>query len=190
MLFFLRVSRLSHNGDPIVMAPFSAEKRSGPPHRRASTTKHGPAEQSSPLSRSALSGCCTASRTKTHATCPQSRQSGAALTHTHARARLPWLPQTSTPRRQASFSIILQAGAFLGVGGRCLRLRNKKDVSWAPLLRRDAPPLATAALPRLLPAMPSWTRAPAPSAFPLVCAVDPDGGCEFPTKNRVMETQL
>lgn len=34
--------------------------------------------------------------------------------HAHARARLPWLPQTSTPRRQATFSIILQAGGFGG----------------------------------------------------------------------------
>lgn len=128
------------------MPPFQHESVLVPP-RRASTTKYGPVEQSNPLSLSAPAGC-----RRSYATCPQSRQSW-RFSRTRTRNTLPWLPQTSTPRRQASFSIILEAG--LGLSDVVFSCGIKKDVSreksWAPLIRRVDPPLANA-LPRLLDA--------------------------------------
>lgn len=119
------MSLLSHNGDPHYHGPFE-QGSVLVPHRRASTTKHGPAEQSSPLCRSALPGCCAASRQKKRTQLVH-KVVKAGGSRAHAHARLPWLPQTSTPRRQASFSSILLAGMGLSDVG--FRLRDKKDAS-------------------------------------------------------------
>lgn len=164
------------------MAPFSAEQRSGPPtdvpQLPNTVQRNNPA-----LSAAARSLAAAHHHAQKHA----------QLVHKVVKAGRPSRTRTRAPTLAAADEHPEEAGDFQhhlagwgavggGAVGRCSRLRNKKDVSRAPLLRRDAPPLATAALPRLLPAMPSWTRAPAPSAFTLVCAVDPDGGGEFPTK--------
>lgn len=144
------------------------------PRRRAATTKYGPVEQSSPLSLSALAAADHHART--HATCPQSRQSW-RLSRTRTRNPLPWLPQTSTPRRQASFSIILEAGLRLsdvvficGIKGMLAEERAGLRSSAVSVLRWRM--LCLGFL------MPSWTRAPAPSAF-TVCALRWGARCSF-----------
>lgn len=73
----------------------------------------------------APSGSCTQSRQEHTQLVHKVVKAGRSLAHAHA--RLPWLPQTSTPRRQASFIIILLAG--LGRSDAVFGLRNKKDVS-------------------------------------------------------------
>lgn len=80
------------------------------------------------LSSSALSAC-RRSRWQIHSTCPQSHQARGfhALTH----ASLPWLPQTSTPRRWTSLSIIfgLADAAFS-----CCKKRQGRHTRSAPFI--------------------------------------------------------
>lgn len=152
----------SYNGGHTIMPPFQHESVLVPP-RRASTTKYGPVEQSNPLSRSAPAGC-----RRSDATCPQSRESW-RFSRTRTRTSLPWLPQTSTPRRQASFSIILGAGSGLSdVVFSCgiKRMRAEKRAG----LRSSAVSILSWQMLCLGCLMPSWTRAPAPSAL-TACAL-------------------
>lgn len=105
---------------------------------------------------------------RSHATCPQSRQSW-RFSRTRTRTTLPWLPQTSTPRRQASFSIILGAGLGLSdVVFSCgiKRMRAEKRAG----LRSSAVSILRWQMLCFGCLMPSWTRAPAPSAF-TACAL-------------------
>lgn len=170
-------------GTPLSWPPFQWSRVLVPPQTclNYQTRSSGTIQPSLPLRALWLLHTITHKNTRNLST-KSSKRGGP---HAHARARAPTLAAADEhPEEAGDFQHHLAGwgGVRWGAVGRCSRLRNKKDVSRAPLLRRDAPPLATAALPRLLPAMPSWTRAPAPSAFTLVCAVDPDGGGEFPTK--------
>lgn len=72
---------------------------------------------------------------KTRTTCPQSHQRS-TVSATCACASLPLLPQTSTPRRQASLSIIFGAGFGLTNTAFSCGIKKKRQeqrhTSWAP----------------------------------------------------------
>lgn len=122
--------------------PFQQESVLEPPTpRRASTTKYGPVEQSSPLSPSAPAGDCRSPRQNTRNLSTKSSKQ-AAVTHTHTHP--PTLAAADEHPEEAGEFHHHFAGRF-GAVGRRFQLRNKKGCERRKELGSAHPPCRSSA---------------------------------------------